>query len=68
MCKVWMANIISICKKVFCCNPQKHTYHYVRYEEDTVVHNNVLYDMKNINFGVDNNVDRQWRTCDVYEG
>jgi hypothetical protein len=67
MCKLLVLKALDICNRLFCCKP-KHTYQYVRYDDDTVVHNNILYDMRNINFGVDSNADRQWRTCDLYEG
>lgn len=70
MCKLLIAKIFSICNQLFCCKP-KHGYNYVQYEDDVVVHNNVLYDMRNINFGIDakfdKSADRQWRDCDLYE-
>lgn len=66
MCKWLMLKALDICNRFFCCKP-KHNYHYVQYDDDTIIHDNILYDMKNINFGVDSTIDRQWRTCDLYE-
>lgn len=71
MCSIMLVDkVIALCTKIFCCKP-RNGYKYVQYEDDTIVHNNVLYDMRNIDFGVthhDNNkADRQWRDCDLYE-
>jgi hypothetical protein len=52
---------------LICCNKYNKGYKFVKYEDDTICHNNILYDMTNINFTPSITEDRQWRTCDLYE-
>jgi hypothetical protein len=46
-----MQKAIEAVVRIFCCKP-RNGYKYVHYEDDVVFHNNVLYDMRNINFVV----------------
>lgn len=47
-----------------CCKLNtKHKYKYVKYEDDVHIRNNIMFDMKNINF----TPDIKWTNCDLYE-
>jgi hypothetical protein len=54
-----------------CCKMNKqHNYKYVKYDDDMVVHNNIMFDMRNINFNPDtpDTPDKsEWTDCALYE-
>lgn len=47
-----------------CCKMKQHNYIYVKYDDDVIVHDNVMFDMKNINFTPDK---PEWTDCALYE-
>lgn len=48
-----------------CCKMNKQpSYKYVKYDDDMIVHDNIMFDMKNINFVPDNT---EWTDCALYE-
>jgi hypothetical protein len=48
-----------------CCKMNKHqNYKYVKYDDDMIVHDNIMFDMKNINFAPN---DTEWTECSLYE-
>lgn len=48
-----------------CCKMNKqHNYKYVKYDDDIIVCDNVMFDMKNINFTPE---DAEWTDCALYE-
>lgn len=59
-------SIISIIDLVNCCKmkqKQKHKYKYVKHEDDVNYRNNIIFDMKGINFAPE----IHWTKCDLYE-
>lgn len=55
---------LSVIKMINCCRmKQKHKYKYVKHEDDINYRNNIVFDLKGINFAPD----IQWTDCDLYE-
>lgn len=51
-----------------CCRMKnKNKYNYVKYEDDMKIRNNIMFDMKNINFTPDFDDNIEWTNCSLYE-
>lgn len=56
--------IVSVIDFVNCCKMnKKNKYKYVKHEDDINYRNNIMFDLKGINFAPE----VQWTDCDLYE-
>jgi hypothetical protein len=70
-----MKHIYKSLVRIMCCQPRG--YHYMQYNDDLNIHDNVLFDMRNVNFHPFESTStehplpsydsKEWRDCHLFE-